>query len=80
MVDVNKLKGAIVANGKDQQQIAKEIGIDRSTFYRKMKEGGSFSVGEASKMAEVIPLTDSEAISIFFNSKVAETRQEKQEA
>ncbi len=79
MVDTNKLKGAIVANGKDQKQVAKEIGIDKSTFYRKMKEGGSFSVGEAAKMAELIPLTDAEAIAIFFNGKVAKTRQ-KQEA
>lgn len=66
MVDTNKLKGAIVANGKDQKQIANKLGIDKSTFYRKMKEGGSFSVGEAAKMAEIIPLSDAEAISIFF--------------
>lgn len=78
MVDTNKLKGAIVEHGKDQQQIAKEIGIDKSTFYRKMKEGGSFSVGEAAKMAEVIPLTDSEAIAIFFNGAVANMRRKEE--
>lgn len=78
MVDTNKLKGAIVEHGKDQQQIAKEIGIDRSTFYRKMKEGGSFSVGEAAKMAKVIPLTDAEAIAIFFNGAVAKMRQKEE--
>lgn len=78
MVDTNKLKGAIVEHGKDQQQVAKEIGIDKSTFYRKMKEGGSFSVGEAAKMAEVIPLTDSEAIAIFFNGTVANMRQKEE--
>lgn len=79
MVDVNKLKGKIVEKGKNQQEVAELIGIDRSTFYRKMKEGGSFTVGEASKMAETIPLSDEEAISIFFNHDVADTRQ-KQEA
>lgn len=77
MVDTNKLKGAIVSNGKTQQIIAKEIGIDKSTFYRKMKNGGDFSVGEASKMAEVIPLTDTQAISIFFNDTVANMRQKE---
>lgn len=66
MIDTNKLKGAIVANGKDQKQIAEELGIDKSTFYRKMKEGGAFSIGEASRMAEIIPLSDAEAIAIFF--------------
>lgn len=55
-----------MANGKDQKQIAEELGIDKSTFYRKMKEGGSFSIGEASRMAEIIPLSDAEAIAIFF--------------
>jgi len=79
MVDTNKLRGAIVANGKNQQQVAEEIGIDRSTFYRKMKSGGEFSVGEASKMAEVIPLTDAEAIAIFFNGNVANLRQKENE-
>lgn len=75
MVDTDKLKGAIVANGKTQQIVAKEIGIDRSTFYRKMKADGDFSIGEVAKMAEVIPLSDTEAIAIFFNNRVAKTRQ-----
>lgn len=78
MVDTNKLKGAIVANGKDQKQIANKLGIDKSTFYRKMKEGGSFSVGEAAKMAEIIPLSDAEAISIFFNGEVAKMQQKQE--
>lgn len=69
MVDTNKLRGAIVAKGKNQQQIAKEIGVDRSTFYRKMKEGGSFTIEEVSKMARVIPLTNEEAIDIFLNKE-----------
>lgn len=77
MVDVNRLKGAIVSNGKTQQVVAEQIGIDKSTFYRKMKNGGDFSVGEASKMAEVIPLSNTEAISIFFNNKVAKKRQKE---
>ena len=79
LIDTNKLKGAIVANGKDQKQIAEELGIDKSTFYRKMKEGGTFSIGEASRMAEIIPLSDAEAIAIFFNGRVAQM-QRKQEA
>lgn len=71
MIDVNKLKGAIVEKGKNQQDVAEAIGIARSTFYRKMKNGGDFSIEEAKKMAEFIPLTDAEAIAIFFNQKVA---------
>lgn len=74
MVDVNKLKGVIVERGKNQQEVARQIGIDRSTFYRKMKNGGDFSIEEARKIAEAIPLTDVEAISIFFGPKVAKVR------
>lgn len=70
MVKVNKLKGAIVANGKTQDQIAAEINIDRSTFYRKMSKGGAFTIGEVSKMVESIPLTDEEAIDIFLDPKL----------
>ena len=77
MVDTNKLRGAIVAKGKDQQQVAKEIGIDRSTFYRKMKEGGAFTIEEVSNMAKTIPLTNEEAIDIFLNNE--SQKRDKQE-
>ena len=69
MVDTNKLKGAIVENGKTQQEVAEEIGIDRSTFYRKMKSGGDFSIGEVSRMVTAIPLTNEQAIQIFLSTK-----------
>lgn len=78
VVDVNKLKGAIVENGKTQQQVAEGIGIDRSTFYRKIKNGGDFSIGEVSKMVSVIPLTNEQAIQIFLNTKSHKCDKEKQ--
>lgn len=66
MINVAKLKGLIVERGTTQQAVADSIGINRSTFYRKMKNGGDFSIVEAKKIKEEIPLTDSEAIEIFF--------------
>lgn len=77
MVNTNKLKGKIVEKGKTQSEVAEAIGISKATYYRKMKEGGNFSIEEVNKMTEVIPLSDSEAISIFFNPKVATMRQEE---
>ena len=44
MVNVQKLKGLIVEKGTTQQAVADSIGIDRSTFYRKMKNGRNFSL------------------------------------
>ncbi|WP_318529813.1 XRE family transcriptional regulator [Ligilactobacillus salivarius] len=49
-----------------QENVAHEIGIDRTTFYRKMKNG-SFTVKEAKMIANVLPLSKDEAIEIFFN-------------
>lgn len=49
-----------------QENVAHEIGIDRTTFYRKMKNGG-FTVKEAKMIANVLPLSKDEAIEIFFN-------------
>ncbi|MGN8983344.1 XRE family transcriptional regulator [Enterococcus villorum] len=70
MVNTAKLKGLIVERGTSQQAVAASIGIDRSTFYRKMKNG-IFTVAEAERIKENVPLTDLEAIEIFFGEKVA---------
>lgn len=75
MVNVQRLKGLIVEKGTTQQAVADSIGIDRSTFYRKMKNGGSFSLEEAGLIAENVPLTGNEAMEIFFADFVAKMQQ-----
>ncbi len=75
MINTLKLKGLIVERGTTQTALADSIGIDRSTFYRKMKLGGAFSIEEAKLMVKEIPLTDAEAVSIFFGEEVALTLQ-----
>ena len=48
MVNINMLKVKILEKGWNIEKIAKKIGIDRSTFYRKMNDTGSeFTIGEA---------------------------------
>ena len=69
MVDVNKLRGKIVEKGFSQQELAQSIGIDRSTFYRKMKNNGDFSIGEVAEIAKIMQLTNEEAIEIFLSKK-----------
>lgn len=68
MINIAKLKGAIVENGTTQEEVAKAIGMDRSTFYRKMKNE-SFTIGEAKKIADNVPLSDELAIEIFLERK-----------
>lgn len=79
MVATNKLKGIIVERGTTQQNVAESIGINRSTFYRKMKNGGDFSIGEAQKIAEKIPLINEEAVENFVSDKIAFTLQRKKQ-
>lgn len=68
MVNILKLKGKIVERNTTQENVAKLCGIDRTTFYRKMKKGGDdFTVGEIRSMVSGIPLTKDEAMDIFLN-------------
>lgn len=64
--NINKLKGKLVENQKTTEQIAKAVGMDKSTFYRKVKSDGlKFTIAEVHKIVETIPLTEDEAIDIF---------------
>lgn len=63
MIDTNALRGAIVAKGLTQQDVAKSIGITPKTFYAKMKKG-VFGSDEMEKMIELLSLEN--AWAIFF--------------
>lgn len=67
-MNTQRLKGKIVEVGTTQEAVADLIGMDRSTFYRKMKRAGNtFTVEEMNNMVKHIPLSTDEAIGIFFN-------------
>ena len=71
MVDVLKLKGKIVERDTTQEELANKIGIDKSTFYRKMKQNGNFSIKEVNLIVSTLNLSKDEAMSIFFSDTVA---------
>ncbi|GIP14359.1 hypothetical protein J40TS1_00010 [Paenibacillus montaniterrae] len=67
--NMQKLRGKIVEAGITQEAVADLIGVDRSTFYRKVKsEGISFTIGEVHKIANAIQLTQQEAVEIFLGN------------
>lgn len=67
-VNVQRLREKIAEGSKTQESIADAMGMNRSTFYRKMKSGGDgFTVGEIHKMMKYIPLTKREATDIFLS-------------
>jgi Helix-turn-helix. len=72
MVNVNKLKGKIVECGLSIEELAKRIGKDRATLYRRLNsDGKDFTIEEADLIAKTLNLTYSEVNAIFFNQYVA---------
>jgi len=65
MFDTAKLKGKIAENNLTQEELAKEIGMDRSTLNRRLKTGESFTIGEANRLVVALKLTRDEAVKIF---------------
>ena len=49
-----------------QEEVAEKLGVDSSTFSRKMKADGlSFTVEQTHKLVEILNMTPQEAIQIF---------------
>lgn len=67
MVDVNALRGVIVAKGYTQQEVAKFIGVTPKTFYGKMKKG-VFGSDEMEKMIDMLSIEN--PVDIFFAKEV----------
>lgn len=66
-MNVLKLKGKMVEKGFNVEALAAEIGVDRSTLYRKMDAGEKFTVGDVQKIKTALDLTTAEASDIFFD-------------
>lgn len=72
MVNVNKLRGQIIEKGFKVETLADAIGMDRSTFYRRLNNHGeTFSIREANLICDRLGLNKDEAMSIFFTNFVA---------
>ena len=71
-MNVNKLKGKIVENEMNITTLAKRMGVDRATLYRKInRDGETFTIKEVNLIVEILNLTTEEAMEIFFKDFVA---------
>lgn len=72
LTNVDKLKGAIVERRFTLEKVAETIGIDKSTLYRKLSNGGEdFTIKQADEITKLLGLSASEAQAIFFSQFVA---------
>ena len=67
-MDVMKLKGKMRECGFRQEDLAKALGINKSTLNRRLKTGEDFTIEETNKVVKELRLTTEEAIQIFLPS------------
>lgn len=71
-INIRKLKGKMAENDMTATKLASKIGVNRTTFYRKLSSGGgSFTVEELQNIVEALNMTPNEAMNIFFGTSVA---------
>ena len=73
-MDLNKLKGKIFDKGWNVEKLAENIGIDRSSMYRKLNNFEKITIGEAKKITAVLNLSNEDASSIFLGIQSHNTR------
>lgn len=72
MVNVKMLKGKMVEKDLTVEKLSDNIGVNKSTLYRKLNAGGDvLTIREVNLIVSVLGLTDAEANAIFFAKSVA---------
>lgn len=71
MFNAMKLKGKMAEKGYTQQSISAVLGINPSTFQRKMSGDTEFNRGEIAALRKALELTSEEVDGIFFAEELA---------
>lgn len=62
-----RITGRMGELGLSAETVAHELGIDPSTYYRKLASGGlKFTLDQLQRLIEILHLSKEEASSIFF--------------
>lgn len=65
-VNIERLREKMAERNISNEDMAKLMGIDASTFYRKLKsDGTNFTVGQMHTIADVLGLSNEDTTSIF---------------
>ena len=72
MVDIKKLKAAIVEKGLTIEDVAAATEMSQSTLYRRLSSGGgSFTLRDVAKISAFLGLSSTRMNEIFFAEEVA---------
>lgn len=63
-VDVNKLNGKIAERNTTKEAVADAIGVNRSTFYRRLKSS-TLTIRDIHKICDALRLSGADALEIF---------------
>lgn len=65
-IDTGALKEKMSSRGFTVSDLAKELDIDESTYYRRMSnDGDTFTVGEVQRIVELLRMSKKDATAIF---------------
>lgn len=71
-MNILKLKAVIKQRDLSIAQVSDMMGINPSTFYRKLNSNGdNFTVSELQVLKNILSIDNDEAITIFFSNKLA---------
>lgn len=66
-MNLKRLQDKIVEQNLTQDYIAQELGINKSTLYRKVKRGtNGFTISEVGQIKSILELSTEETMDIFF--------------
>jgi transcriptional regulator with XRE-family HTH domain len=65
-MNIRKLRGKMVEKGLTVESLATDLGVTKSTMYRKLSAGAKITIEDAQKIKESLKLTGDEARDIFF--------------
>ena len=66
VMNIQKLKAALVEKGFTQRSLSKEMNVSKNTLNAKINGKTPISIQEATKLAEVLNLSKEEFDTIFF--------------
>lgn len=73
MFDERRFKAQLALAGISQKELARTLGINEATLYRKIHRGGDFTREEINRMLKILKIDDPN--DIFFAKELAYTQE-----